>query len=220
MIDITKELVWKAGSGQASDEEMMAIWHHACKILKNQYNHRTRTDEADPILRVEDLEQETWLKLKGWCKSFPKDGDMTVDHWFRVCWRNVSVNLSEHAARRRPRKWKSLEYMLELLNRNNSMGSGTSIPDVITKSEDFVLPDPPPNLNEIWHDLCLIIDHTPMDPKVKSRMKRFMAFRLLGYSVVESTRLVHYRTDLRGEVLRLAELDVITKYLEHRPPNR
>ena len=207
MIELTSELIWKIADGLASESDVLAAYDRVLQLLRSQLQRRSHMDCADPLLNADDLAQEAWLKFMGWCRSYPRDGTMPPDQWFRVCWRNVSINLSISLERRRPRHWPSLNRMEDEQREAGGVIADSAVPEKI-------------NIPEIWRDLCLLVDKTDMPPKVKKRMKRFLCLRLHGYSVREAAAICKYRSDLQGEILRKYEIVVLERYLGHKPEAR
>jgi DNA-directed RNA polymerase specialized sigma24 family protein len=205
--DLSKEIVWSIADGTATEKVTLAAFDEVLRVLRSQLTRRSSMDSADPCLNIDDLRQEAWLKFLGWCRSYPRDGAMSPEQWFRVCWRNVSINLSISLERKRPRHWPSLNKMED--DQRESIGEPLDSPAPETI-----------NLNEIWRDLCRICDRTDMPPKVRKRMNRFLCLRLHGYSVREAALACKYLSDHQGEILRKTELLVIGEYLGHKPLSR
>lgn len=108
-------IVRKIQTDSASEEEKLFLWEQTCHYIRKGIEQRAYHSRHDPCMSTEDLQQELWVRIPTWAKTFPLHMS-SWGQWARSCWWRWSTNNTQYHGRHRPHGWISTDAVVHINN--------------------------------------------------------------------------------------------------------
>jgi len=186
-------------AGSASPDELVFLWEQTVAYLHKGIEARSRMSGHDPSMGVEDLEQELFIRVPKWAKTFPVSM-VNWPMWIRSCWFRWIINHSQYHGRHRPMAWAS-ESSLEEGHDYAHVPSNAPEPGEESPAQDLLV--------DLFHILGSFQAGSTNEWQLASR--KYLALRIVGQLSIEDAAALANRK-WSPEHYRQMELKVLGTY--------